>query len=79
MDRFSFLNAAHTEFFADLYDQYLQNPDSVEPSWRAFFQGFDFGLTSYNEENYIENSTKELANYAVNVPQNGQVSDKLQK
>lgn len=42
MDRFSFLNAAHTAFFADLYDQYLVNPDSVEPSWRAFFQGFDF-------------------------------------
>ncbi|MFK6999622.1 2-oxoglutarate dehydrogenase E1 component [Flavobacterium oreochromis] len=42
MDRFSFLNAAHTAFFADLYDQYLVNPDSIEPSWRAFFQGFDF-------------------------------------
>jgi len=75
MDRFSFLNAAHTEFFADLYEQYLQNPDSVEPSWRAFFQGFDFGMTSYNEENAVA----ELANYAVNVPQNGQVSDKIQK
>ncbi|GLB50736.1 2-oxoglutarate dehydrogenase E1 component [Neptunitalea lumnitzerae] len=46
MDRFSFLNAAHTEYFAELYDQYLQFPDSVEPSWRAFFQGFDFGLES---------------------------------
>ena len=79
MDRFSFLNAAHTEFFADLYDQYLQNPDSVEPSWRAFFQGFDFGLTTYNEENYADNKAQELANYAANVPQNGQVSDKLQK
>ena len=44
MDKFSFLNAAHTAYFADLYDQYLQNPDAVEPSWRAFFQGFDFGL-----------------------------------
>ncbi|MCJ7757662.1 MAG: hypothetical protein MUP24_05905, partial [Gillisia sp.] len=43
MDRFSFLNAAHTAHFADLYDQYLEHPDSVEPSWRAFFQGFDFG------------------------------------
>ncbi|CAH8281303.1 2-oxoglutarate dehydrogenase E1 component [Mariniflexile fucanivorans] len=43
MDKFSFLNAAHTSYFADLYDQYLQNPDSVEPSWRAFFQGYDFG------------------------------------
>src|SRR5690606_26724282 len=44
MAKYSFLNAAHTAFFADLYDQYLQNPDSVEPSWRAFFQGFDFGM-----------------------------------
>jgi 2-oxoglutarate dehydrogenase E1 component len=48
MDRFSFLNAAHTAYFADLYDQYLQNPDSVEPSWRAFFQGFDFGQNGLN-------------------------------
>ena len=43
MDKFSFLNAAHTAYFADLYEQYLQNPDVVEPSWRAFFQGYDFG------------------------------------
>ena len=47
MDKFSFLNAAHTAYFADLYDQYLQNPDSVEPSWRAFFQGYDFGSETY--------------------------------
>ena len=47
MDKFSFLNAAHTAYFADLYDQYLQNPDAVEPSWRAFFQGYDFGSESY--------------------------------
>jgi 2-oxoglutarate dehydrogenase E1 component len=53
MDRFSFLNAAHTEFFAQLYDQYLINPDSVEPSWRGFFQGFDFGMSTYNSENSI--------------------------
>ena len=43
MDKYSFLNAAHTVYFADLYDQYLKNPDAVEPSWRAFFQGYDFG------------------------------------
>ncbi|GAL60905.1 2-oxoglutarate dehydrogenase E1 component [Algibacter lectus] len=48
MDKFSFLNTAHTAYFADLYDQYLQNPDSVEPSWRAFFQGYDFG-SEYSE------------------------------
>ena len=37
MDKY-FLNAAHTAYFAQLYDQYLQQLDSVEPSWRAFFR-----------------------------------------
>ncbi len=57
MDRFSFLNAAHTAFFADLYEQYLQNPDSVEPSWRSFFQGFDFGQANYGSEEFAQQIT----------------------
>src|SRR3954469_23101221 len=82
MDRFSFLNAAHTEFFAQLYDQYLESPDSVEPSWRSFFQGFDFGMTTYNEENYAAEApapVQQIANYAANNTDNAQISDKLQK
>lgn len=50
MDKYSFLNAAHTSFFAELYDKYLTSPDSVEPSWRAFFQGYDFGIESSLDE-----------------------------
>jgi 2-oxoglutarate dehydrogenase E1 component len=53
MDKYSFLNAAHTAYFADLYDQYLKNPDSVEPSWRAFFQGYDFGSENYGLQGEI--------------------------
>jgi 2-oxoglutarate dehydrogenase E1 component len=48
MDKFSFLNAAHTGFTADLYDQYLKNPDAVEPSWRSFFQGYDLANEDYS-------------------------------
>lgn len=44
MDRFSFLNAVHPSYIAELYDTYLQFPDNIEPSWRSFFQGFDFGI-----------------------------------
>ena len=75
MDRFSFLNAAHTQFFADLYEQYLQNPDSVEPSWRAFFQGFDFGMTTSNEEL----SQEQTVHFTPNSSNSSQVSDKIQK
>ncbi|MFK7783272.1 2-oxoglutarate dehydrogenase E1 component [Psychroserpens sp.] len=53
MDKYSFLNAAHTAYFADLYEQYQKNPDSVEPSWRAFFQGYDFGSESYGMDGEI--------------------------
>ncbi len=48
MDKFSFLNAAHTGFIADLYEQYLTNPDAVEPSWRSFFQGYDLANEKYS-------------------------------
>ena len=63
MDKFSFLNAAHTAHFAQLYDQYLIDPDSVEPSWRAFFQGFDFGLENGEQHTSVaipENVLKEF-------------------
>ncbi len=61
MDKFSFLNAAHTGFIAELYDQYLQNPDAVEPSWRSFFQGYDLANENYSftEEDEISNEIPE--------------------
>ena len=83
MERFSFLNAAHTQFFADLYDQYQTNPDSVEPSWRSFFQGFDFGMTTYGEEisqNTEPNiSGQKIAAFADNSQDFSAVSSKIQK
>ncbi|MAK35803.1 MAG: 2-oxoglutarate dehydrogenase E1 component [Flavobacteriaceae bacterium] len=59
MDKYSFLNAVHPAQIAELYDKYLQYPDSVEPSWRAFFQGFDFGIESGSLEGLgIENPSE---------------------
>ncbi len=63
MDPYSFLNTAHTAFFAELYNEYLLDPYSVEPTWRAFFQGFEFGVDkkSKNEDFLIpENILKEF-------------------
>ena len=74
MDRFSFLNAAHTDFFSDLYDQYLINPDSVEPSWRAFFQGFDFGVSPYGED-----FANEFAQHVTTQNATGQTPDNILK
>jgi 2-oxoglutarate dehydrogenase E1 component len=65
MDKFSFLNAAHTAHFAQLYDQYLIDPDSVEPSWRAFFQGFDFGLENGEQHTSVAIPEKVLKEFQV--------------
>jgi 2-oxoglutarate dehydrogenase E1 component len=60
MDKFSFLNAVHPSYIAELYEKYLQYPDSVEPSWRAFFQGYDFGSEAGSQEFFAptESSTQ---------------------
>ncbi|WP_166962713.1 2-oxoglutarate dehydrogenase E1 component [Yeosuana marina] len=64
MDKYSFLNAAHTSYFSELYEQYLHNPDSVEPSWRAFFQGYDFGSENYDlDGEMIEGVSTQVPEY----------------
>ncbi|NDI97960.1 2-oxoglutarate dehydrogenase E1 component [Flavobacterium sp. LaA7.5] len=78
MDRFSFLNAAHTAFFADLYDQYIENPDSVEPSWRSFFQGFDFANSGYGDE-LTETATSPQGATVQSVSDYSGLPEKLQK
>jgi len=70
MDRFSFLGGVHSTFIDDLYELYLKSPDSIEPSWRAFFQGYDFAIEEYdgeggsafslNHEEIVEEISKEF-------------------
>jgi 2-oxoglutarate dehydrogenase E1 component len=82
MDKFSFLNAVHSQLIEDLYQQYLKYPDSVEPSWKAFFQGFDFALEGYGEDMIADSSEKavsapvQMANQAA---ANGQIPNEIEK
>jgi 2-oxoglutarate dehydrogenase E1 component len=57
MDKFSFLNAAHSGFIEELYQKYLRYPDAIEPSWRSFFQGYDLAQADFSldgEDNSIQ-------------------------
>lgn len=67
MDKYSFLNAIHSEQIEKLYQKYLKNPDNIEPNLRSFFQGFDFSQemytgnnSYYNESFFSEKLTKEI-------------------
>ena len=50
MDKYSFLGSVHISFYDKLYDQYLDNPDSVDTTWRSFFQGYEFANESYSKK-----------------------------
>ena len=62
MDRYSFLGSLHISFYEKLYSQYLDNPDSVDTSWRSFFQGYEFANEPYGllDQEMPEEITKEF-------------------
>jgi 2-oxoglutarate dehydrogenase E1 component len=43
VDKYSYLNNANGAFVEELYEQYLADPQSVEPGWQRFFEGYEFG------------------------------------
>jgi 2-oxoglutarate dehydrogenase E1 component len=81
MDNYSFLNAMHPSQLADLYNHYLQNPDATEPSLRAFFQGFDFGLesTGSDVDSSDESNTVVLKDSETKESKTIQVPENVQK
>lgn len=82
MDKFSFLNAAHSQLIEDLYQQYLKFPDSLEPSWKAFFQGFDFALENYNDDistNSAVPASSNVSTITSQIVSNGQIPDDIKK
>ena len=42
MDKFSYLSNVNSAWLDSLYQQYLQDPASVETGWARFFEGFEF-------------------------------------
>ncbi len=40
---FDYLKSINAEYIEELYKNYVENPDSVDPSWRYFFDGIYLG------------------------------------
>ena len=77
MDRFSFLNTIHAQLIDDLYERYRKYPDALEPSWKAFFQGFDFALENYGDEGYISENGQ--PSVVVQQVSNSNIPDEIRK
>ncbi|WP_339751397.1 2-oxoglutarate dehydrogenase E1 component [Algoriphagus aquimarinus] len=50
MDKFSYIANAHVSYIDELYSSFKSDPESIDPSWKEFFEGFDFALTNYGDE-----------------------------
>lgn len=50
MDKFSYIANAHVSYIDELYQNYKEDADSIDQSWKEFFDGFDFALTNYGDE-----------------------------
>ena len=62
MDKFSYVGTSDVSAIDSLYQQYLQNPESVDATWKDFFKGFEFAQTAYGSGDAAipENVAKEF-------------------
>lgn len=47
MKDYSYVSNAHPSYIDQLYQNYRQNPSSVDEGWRVFFEGFEFGSNGH--------------------------------
>ncbi len=48
MKDFSYITNAHPAYIENLYNDFISNPDSVDPDLKKFFEGFDFATSRVN-------------------------------
>ena len=64
MDKFSSVGNQELQAIEDLYQSYLENPDSIDSSWQHFFAGFELARKNYPEKSskiQLDNLDKEFA------------------
>jgi 2-oxoglutarate dehydrogenase E1 component len=57
MKDFSYITHSHPAYIEGLYNDFVQNPESVDPEYRKFFEGFDFAVNFGKEDIKRSNGT----------------------
>ena len=60
MKDFSYITHSHPAFIENLYKDFVQNPESVDPDFRRFFEGFDFAVSNAQNGNGSNGITAEV-------------------
>src|SRR5215218_467093 len=46
MKDFSYITHSHPAYIENMYQDFVKNPESVDPDYRRFFEGFDFAISN---------------------------------
>ncbi|HZG00432.1 MAG TPA: thiamine pyrophosphate-dependent enzyme, partial [Chitinophagales bacterium] len=60
METFTYINNAHPAYIEALYQDFKENPGSVDTDWKKFFEGFDFAMATHNGNGHAAESTDAL-------------------
>jgi 2-oxoglutarate dehydrogenase E1 component len=71
MKDFSFITNSHPSYIEGLYQDFVKDPEAVDPEFRKFFEGFDFAVTqgrsaALNGSNGTATATNGALNGTVN-------------
>lgn len=51
MKDFQYITSSHPQYIEGLYNDFLKDPDSVDPELKKFFEGFDFAVSNGTKVN----------------------------
>ncbi|MCG8575710.1 MAG: 2-oxoglutarate dehydrogenase E1 component [Flavobacteriales bacterium] len=60
MDKFTYVGNGDVNAIDDLYNKYVEDPNSVDIQWARFFEGVDFAKTDFENGGIPENFQQEL-------------------
>ncbi len=61
MEDFSYITNSHPAYIESIYNDYLKNPETVDPELKKFFEGFDYAFTKSNANGKAPSSQTTVA------------------
>ena len=56
MKDFSYITNSHPAYIENIYNDFVANPESVDPEMRKFFEGFDFAISKAGTSNGVSSN-----------------------
>ncbi len=65
MKDFTYITNSHPSFIENLYNDFVKNPESVDPDLKKFFEGFDFAIANGTKPNVAQPNQPVVASTSI--------------